>query len=182
MGPHWLGWLRSSPRSQHLCRVASFHSAMAKCAGPRLPLVMKALVCTQSSVYEIQRVTSTAFLAEVLVTCSDLLRAWEGGEGSPLHTGRHRPPQPGPSPSSRLALLGPEAAGPGLVTIPLCSVEASAVRSVLGPQGGRTSSHKAQASLGCPLVTDNAKTCPKATALGAGVWPGSGTGENQGRP
>jgi hypothetical protein len=38
---------------------------MAKCAGPRLPLLMKALVCTQDSVYEIQRVTSTAFLAEV---------------------------------------------------------------------------------------------------------------------
>lgn len=94
MGPRWLGWLRSRPRSQHLRCVASFHSAMAKCAGPRLPLVMKALVCTQSSVYEIQRVTSTAFLAEVLVPCSDLLRAWEGGEGSPLHTGRHRPPQP----------------------------------------------------------------------------------------
>ncbi|KAH0518889.1 Maestro heat-like repeat-containing protein family member 1 [Microtus ochrogaster] len=41
-------------------------SSMAKYAGPRLPLVMKALVCTQSSVYEIQRVTTTAFLAELL--------------------------------------------------------------------------------------------------------------------
>lgn len=39
---------------------------MAKYAGPRLPLVMKALGCTQNSVYEIQRVTSTAFLAELL--------------------------------------------------------------------------------------------------------------------
>ncbi|KAF6269738.1 maestro heat like repeat family member 1 [Rhinolophus ferrumequinum] len=39
---------------------------MAKFAGPRLPLVMKGLVSTHSSVYEIQRVTSTAFLAELL--------------------------------------------------------------------------------------------------------------------
>lgn len=38
---------------------------MAKYAGPRLPPVTKALACTQNSVYEIQRVTSTAFLAEV---------------------------------------------------------------------------------------------------------------------
>lgn len=38
---------------------------MAKFAGPRLPLVMKVLFATQSSVYEVQRVTSTAFLAEV---------------------------------------------------------------------------------------------------------------------
>lgn len=40
-------------------------SAMAKFAGPRLPLVMKLLFTTQSSMYEVQRVTSTAFLAEV---------------------------------------------------------------------------------------------------------------------
>lgn len=39
---------------------------MAKFAGPRLPLVTKALFSTQSSVYDIQRVTSTAFLAELL--------------------------------------------------------------------------------------------------------------------
>lgn len=44
---------------------ASLPSAMAQCAGPRLPLVVKALVCTQNSAYEMQRVTSTAFLAEV---------------------------------------------------------------------------------------------------------------------
>lgn len=38
---------------------------MAKYVGPRLPLVIKELGCTQNSVYEIQRVTCTAFLAEV---------------------------------------------------------------------------------------------------------------------
>lgn len=60
------GWelLRTSAR--HEDGVAQLASAMAKHAGPRLPLVMKALVSTQSSVYEIQRVTSTAFLAELL--------------------------------------------------------------------------------------------------------------------
>ncbi|XP_075815765.1 maestro heat-like repeat-containing protein family member 1 isoform X4 [Microtus pennsylvanicus] len=60
------GWelLRTSAR--HEDGVAQLASSMAKYAGPRLPLVMKALVCTQSSVYEIQRVTTTAFLAELL--------------------------------------------------------------------------------------------------------------------
>ncbi|XP_051045168.1 maestro heat-like repeat-containing protein family member 1 isoform X3 [Phodopus roborovskii] len=60
------GWelLRSS--AGHEDGVAQLASSMAKYAGPRLPLVVKALVCTQSSVYEIQRVTSTAFLAELL--------------------------------------------------------------------------------------------------------------------
>lgn len=53
--------------------VGSLSSAMAKCAGPRLPLVTKALLCTQSSVYEIQRVTSTAFLAEVRRVKHELL-------------------------------------------------------------------------------------------------------------
>lgn len=54
---------------------------MAKHAGPRLPLVMKALVSTQSCVYEIQRVTSTAFLAEVGLGGGDMtisLVSWNG--------------------------------------------------------------------------------------------------------
>ncbi|XP_032171625.1 maestro heat-like repeat-containing protein family member 1 isoform X3 [Mustela erminea] len=49
-----------APRTLEPC------SAMAKFAGPRLPLVMAALVGTQGSTYEIQRVTSTGFLAELL--------------------------------------------------------------------------------------------------------------------
>lgn len=76
--------------------LASFPSAMAKFAGPRLPLVMKELVCTHSSVYEIQRVTSTGFLAEVVAACSRLLRAWRAGGTPP--TGRPWPPQPEPLP------------------------------------------------------------------------------------
>lgn len=57
-----MGWEAQRPPWH---AAASFPSAMAKFAGPRLPLVMKALVCAHSSVYEVQRVTSTAFLAEV---------------------------------------------------------------------------------------------------------------------
>ncbi|XP_042828599.1 maestro heat-like repeat-containing protein family member 1 isoform X1 [Panthera tigris] len=60
------GWQLLRTSAGHEEGVTRLASAMAKCAGPRLPLVMKALVCTQSSVYEIQRVTSTAFLAELL--------------------------------------------------------------------------------------------------------------------
>ncbi|XP_055482603.1 maestro heat-like repeat-containing protein family member 1 isoform X2 [Psammomys obesus] len=60
------GWELLRTSAGHEDGVAQLASAMAKHAGPRLPLVMKALVSTQSSVYEIQRVTSTAFLAELL--------------------------------------------------------------------------------------------------------------------
>ncbi|XP_035296589.1 maestro heat-like repeat-containing protein family member 1 isoform X10 [Cricetulus griseus] len=60
------GWELLRTSAGHEDGVAQLASSMAKYAGPRLPLVMKALVSTQSSVYEIQRVTSTAFLAELL--------------------------------------------------------------------------------------------------------------------
>ncbi|XP_057592671.1 maestro heat-like repeat-containing protein family member 1 isoform X4 [Hippopotamus amphibius kiboko] len=60
------GWQLLRTSAGHEEGVTRLASAMAKCAGPRLPLVMKALFATQSSVYEIQRVTSTAFLAELL--------------------------------------------------------------------------------------------------------------------
>nr|XP_044999185.1 maestro heat-like repeat-containing protein family member 1 isoform X3 [Jaculus jaculus] len=60
------GWELLRTSTGHEDGVTHLASAMAKCAGPRLPPVMKALACTQSSVYEIQRVTSTAFLAELL--------------------------------------------------------------------------------------------------------------------
>ncbi|XP_051015759.1 maestro heat-like repeat-containing protein family member 1 [Acomys russatus] len=60
------GWELLKTSAGHEDGVAQLASAMAKHAGPRLPLVMKALVSTQSCVYEIQRVTSTAFLAELL--------------------------------------------------------------------------------------------------------------------
>lgn len=63
---------------------------MAKFAGPRLPPMMKALFATQSSAYEMQRVSSTAFLAEVGATCSGSRTGTAGapprqaGSGHPL--------------------------------------------------------------------------------------------------
>ncbi|XP_045880235.1 maestro heat-like repeat-containing protein family member 1 isoform X4 [Meles meles] len=60
------GWQLLRTSAGHEEGVARLASAMAKFAGPRLPLVMTALVCTQGSTYEIQRVTSTGFLAELL--------------------------------------------------------------------------------------------------------------------
>lgn len=91
--------------------LASFPSAMAKFAGPRLPLVMAALVGTQGSTYEIQRVTSTGFLAEVGVTCSRWPRGLRAGDALPHPWER----------------------------APLCAHEetALAVGSVLGPLWGR---------------------------------------------
>ncbi|XP_006775228.1 PREDICTED: maestro heat-like repeat-containing protein family member 1 [Myotis davidii] len=61
-------WELLSTSAGHEDGVARLASAMAKFAGPRLPLVMKALLGAQSSVYEAQRVTSTAFLAELLTS------------------------------------------------------------------------------------------------------------------
>lgn len=75
----WLGW----PKAPPLHGVASFPSAMAKFAGPRLPLVMKALLCAHSNVYEAQRVTSTAFLAEVGAAWSGLLPGAQQGGAAP---------------------------------------------------------------------------------------------------
>lgn len=60
------GWELLKTSAGHEDGVAQLASSMAKYAGPRLPPVTKALACTQNSVYEIQRVTSTAFLAELL--------------------------------------------------------------------------------------------------------------------
>ncbi|XP_070320401.1 maestro heat-like repeat-containing protein family member 1 isoform X9 [Odocoileus virginianus] len=60
------GWQLLKTSAGHEEGVTQLASAMAKFAGPRLPLVMKVLFATQSSVYEVQRVTSTAFLAELL--------------------------------------------------------------------------------------------------------------------
>ncbi|NWZ59745.1 MROH1 protein, partial [Haliaeetus albicilla] len=47
-------------------RAASLGSAMARHAGPRLPLIVKNLVPTLSGVFDSQRITTTAFFAELL--------------------------------------------------------------------------------------------------------------------
>lgn len=83
--PHPIGEVAQRPA---LHGVACFHSAMVKFAGPRLPLVMKALLGAHSSVYEVQRVTSTAFLAEVGAACLGLPPWVQQGMGNSC-TGRH---------------------------------------------------------------------------------------------
>ncbi|KAM6349421.1 maestro heat-like repeat-containing protein family member 1 isoform 2-T2 [Podargus strigoides] len=60
------GWeLMASPERHH-DGVAVLAGAMARHAGPRLPLIVKDLVPTLGSVLESQRVTATAFCAELL--------------------------------------------------------------------------------------------------------------------
>ncbi|XP_068789708.1 maestro heat-like repeat-containing protein family member 1 isoform X4 [Struthio camelus] len=60
------GWeLMGSPERHH-DGVAVLASAMARHAGPRLPLIVKNLIPILSSVLDNQRVTTTAFFAELL--------------------------------------------------------------------------------------------------------------------
>ncbi|XP_065686253.1 maestro heat-like repeat-containing protein family member 1 isoform X3 [Patagioenas fasciata] len=60
------GWdLMASPERHH-DGIAVLAGAMARHAGPRLPLIVKNLIPTLSSVFDSQRVTATAFLAELL--------------------------------------------------------------------------------------------------------------------
>ncbi|XP_058515412.1 maestro heat-like repeat-containing protein family member 1 isoform X1 [Ochotona princeps] len=60
------GWALLRTSAGHEEGVSRLASAMARYAGPRLPLVMKSLACPQGSLLEVQRVTCTAFLAELL--------------------------------------------------------------------------------------------------------------------
>lgn len=73
-------WCAQGSLRPQLLPTCLLPSAMAKFAGPRLPLVMKVLFATQSSVYEVQRITSTAFLAEVGALALD--HEWRGEGGS----------------------------------------------------------------------------------------------------
>nr|XP_047908538.1 maestro heat-like repeat-containing protein family member 1 isoform X9 [Anser cygnoides] len=60
------GWdLMASPERHH-DGIAVLAGAMARHAGPRLPLIVKNLVPTLSSVFDSQRITTTAFFAELL--------------------------------------------------------------------------------------------------------------------
>ncbi|KAM6088505.1 maestro heat-like repeat-containing protein family member 1 isoform 2-T2 [Chlamydotis macqueenii] len=60
------GWeLMASPERHH-DGIALLAGAMARHAGPRLPLIVKNLIPTLSSVFDSQRVTTTAFFAELL--------------------------------------------------------------------------------------------------------------------
>ncbi|XP_074942119.1 maestro heat-like repeat-containing protein family member 1 isoform X4 [Phalacrocorax aristotelis] len=60
------GWeLMASPKRHH-DGIAVLAGAMARHAGPRLPLIVKNLIPTLSSVLDSQRITTTAFFAELL--------------------------------------------------------------------------------------------------------------------
>ncbi|XP_053913705.1 maestro heat-like repeat-containing protein family member 1 isoform X2 [Cuculus canorus] len=60
------GWeLMASPERHH-DGIALLAGAMARHAGPRLPLIVKNLIPTLSSVFDSQRITTTAFFAELL--------------------------------------------------------------------------------------------------------------------
>ncbi|XP_030076633.1 maestro heat-like repeat-containing protein family member 1 isoform X2 [Microcaecilia unicolor] len=62
----WGGWEKMKNNDQHHDGVSLLASAMAKHAGPRLPAIVKALVPVISSLYVWQRVSATAFFAELL--------------------------------------------------------------------------------------------------------------------
>uniref|UniRef100_A0A8C2T6M3 Maestro heat like repeat family member 1 n=1 Tax=Coturnix japonica TaxID=93934 RepID=A0A8C2T6M3_COTJA len=60
------GWEMMENPERHHEGIAVLAGSMARHAGPRLPLIVKSLVPTLSSALESQRVTATAFLAELL--------------------------------------------------------------------------------------------------------------------
>ncbi|XP_067146159.1 maestro heat-like repeat-containing protein family member 1 isoform X5 [Apteryx mantelli] len=60
------GWELMASAERHHDGIAALASAMAQHAGPRLPLIVKNLMPTLNSVLDNQRITTTAFLAELL--------------------------------------------------------------------------------------------------------------------
>ncbi|KAJ6661488.1 hypothetical protein lerEdw1_014397 [Lerista edwardsae] len=62
------GWEQLSSVERHHEGVALLASAMAKHAGPRLPPIVKNLAPMLSSLYDSQRLTTTAFFAELLLS------------------------------------------------------------------------------------------------------------------
>ncbi|OXB82681.1 UNVERIFIED_CONTAM: hypothetical protein H355_000379, partial [Colinus virginianus] len=60
------GWELMENPERHHEGVAVLAGSMARHAGPRLPLIVKSLIPTLSSAFDSQRVTATAFLAELL--------------------------------------------------------------------------------------------------------------------
>ncbi|KAM4029121.1 maestro heat-like repeat-containing protein family member 1 isoform 2-T2 [Anomaloglossus baeobatrachus] len=65
------GWENMKKEDTHHIGVSSLSSAMVRYAGPKLPDIIKRLQAVQSSAYDNQRVTATAFLAQLLQS-SDL--------------------------------------------------------------------------------------------------------------
>ncbi|XP_068953129.1 maestro heat-like repeat-containing protein family member 1 isoform X3 [Petaurus breviceps papuanus] len=60
------GWELMKTSEGHEEGVTLLARAMAKHSGPKLPLIVKTLIPVLSSVYEIQRITTTAYFAELL--------------------------------------------------------------------------------------------------------------------
>uniref|UniRef100_A0A8C3Q2H5 Maestro heat like repeat family member 1 n=1 Tax=Chrysolophus pictus TaxID=9089 RepID=A0A8C3Q2H5_CHRPC len=60
------GWELMENPERHHEGVTVLAGSMARHAGPRLPLIVKSLIPTLSSAFDSQRVTATAFLAELL--------------------------------------------------------------------------------------------------------------------
>ncbi|XP_040289128.1 maestro heat-like repeat-containing protein family member 1 isoform X2 [Bufo bufo] len=69
------GWEKMKKEETHHMGVTSLSSSMVRYAGPKLPDIIKKLQSAQSSAYESQRVTATAFLAQLLQSSelSDLI-------------------------------------------------------------------------------------------------------------
>ncbi|XP_073418491.1 maestro heat-like repeat-containing protein family member 1 isoform X3 [Dendrobates tinctorius] len=65
------GWENMKREDTHHVGVSSLSSAMVRYAGPKLPDIIKRLQAIQSSAYDNQRITATAFLAQLLQS-SDL--------------------------------------------------------------------------------------------------------------
>ncbi|KAG9472874.1 hypothetical protein GDO78_016069 [Eleutherodactylus coqui] len=60
------GWEKMKKEDTHHIGVTSLSSSMVRYAGPKLPEIIKKLQLAQSSAYDNQRVTATAFLAQLL--------------------------------------------------------------------------------------------------------------------
>ncbi|XP_075705125.1 maestro heat-like repeat-containing protein family member 1 isoform X2 [Rhinoderma darwinii] len=65
------GWEKMKKEETHHMGVSALSSSMVRYAGPKLPVIIKILQTAQSSAYDNQRVTATAFLAQLLQS-SDL--------------------------------------------------------------------------------------------------------------
>lgn len=65
------GWENMKKEETHYVGVSSLSSAMVRHAAPKVPVIIKDLQSAQGSVYDGQRITATAFLAQLLLS-SDL--------------------------------------------------------------------------------------------------------------
>uniref|UniRef100_A0A8B9LI79 Maestro heat-like repeat family member 1 n=1 Tax=Astyanax mexicanus TaxID=7994 RepID=A0A8B9LI79_ASTMX len=67
-------WDKMKDSQQHTAGVTLLSRAMAKHAGPRLPMIVESLCPSLNNIYECQRITVTAFFSELHI-CLDILSA-----------------------------------------------------------------------------------------------------------